>query len=124
PLPHSSRGFRDYMLFKTPDAAEFWLVLIWSFLGSVPAFVSMAVLRWWRLEVPVTIENVWLMIVKPSCFIVIVTSLAVVGWLLTYKDDQGRGVVAGLLLRMALFASLFTAAQVGASGVAVRGGGP
>lgn len=113
PLKGPYHGIRDCVLNATPVYAEFWLVLIWSALLATPAFLFLAMLQSWLFGIPITVETIWQVVVKPSGWVVIVTSFPVVACLLVYPNlGDARGIVAGLFLRMSLFLALFSASQL------------
>ena len=104
------RGFREFLLPRN-SSAEFFLVFIWSALSVAPAFIVLFAFRAWRHTMRPGLRTIWPTVVRPSGFVVIITSVAVVAFLVAYPDrikfEQARGVVAALVLRTTIFVSLF-----------------
>ncbi len=107
----SFNGFREFLLNNSVDLVEFWLVIIWSAIVAIPAFLFFAASRWFGNNNPFSLTVLWSDVVRPSGMTVIVTTLVVGVFLIAYPDQskfsQARGILAGLFLRAMLFINLF-----------------
>jgi hypothetical protein len=107
-----SIGFRDY--FYTTKMSfiekEFWLVVVWSALLSVSGFMAMALTKNLIAHKKTASATVVWTFLKQVGICIGVTTLAVTCFLIAFPEqprfETARGIIAGLILRMALFFGL------------------
>lgn len=106
-------GFRHY--FETISLPylemEFWLVIIWSSVLTIPGFLMMGIANLLFIPSSRKINNFFTSLLKQSLLSVGLTTSAVSLFLWAFDDpsrfESARGIIAGLFLRITIFFGLF-----------------
>lgn len=118
PLLRSS-GFRQYFeAWNVPfPENEFWLVVIWSSIVTIPGFLLTGLTKLLFIPTPKDIRIIVWPFLKQTGLCIGLTTSAVSLFLLAFADQPrfitARGIIAGLFLRIAVFFALFIGSYMG-----------